>query len=328
MDRRTFIGRLALGALAIPSLAAADAARKVYRIGILGAGLTSDLVGPEPRSPYIKALLRGLRQHGYVYGEQFTTEARGGEGKPERYPILAAELVRLRVDVILAASQALRALKQATATIPIVMAAGSDPVAEGVVQSLGHPGGNFTGLSHDSIEITGKLLELLKDLVPDASPVAVLWDRGASPSWQAAEAGARARGWKLLSLEIRRGGEIEKAFRTATDSRAGALLVLTGDIAWPNRQRIAQLAARSRLPAIYDRRAYVEAGGLMSYSADLIEIWYRAAWFVDKILKGAKPADLPIEQPTKFDLVINLKTAKSLGVVIPQLLRMQAELIE
>lgn len=217
------------------------------------------------------------------------------------------------------------ALKQVTATIPIVMAAGSDPVAEGLVQSLGHPGGNFTGLSHQRTETTGKRLELLKELVPGAAPVAVLWEPSGVLSWQEADAAARARVWKLLSLQIRSASELEVAFKKATDARAGSLLVLTGEIAYPHRQRIAELAAASRLPAMYDLRPFVEAGGLISYGADLNEIWRRAAGFVDKILKGAKPADLPIEQPTKFDLVVNLKAAKALGLGIPQSVLLRAD---
>ena len=224
---------------------------------------------------------------------------------------MAAELVRLQVDVIVGAGPALPALKQATATIPIVMTAALDPVEEGLVQSLGHPGGNFTGLSHQMAETTGKRLELLKEIVPGAAPVAVLWDpRGGLLSWQAAEAAARERGWKLLSLEIRDAGEVEGAFKAATGARAGALLVFAGGLLDRHARRIAELAAGSGLPAMYDLRPYVEAGGLISYSADLIEIWRRAAVFVDKILKGAKPGDLPVEQPTTFELVINSRPPK------------------
>jgi putative ABC transport system substrate-binding protein len=325
MDRRAFIGSFVLGVLAVPHVARAQPARGFDRIGILGIGLTSDFSGPQPRSPPVNALLRGLGELGYVYGEDFVTEPRGTEGEPERFPGLAAELVRLQVDIIVAAGAALPALKQATATIPIVMAAGADPVAEGLVQSLGHPGGNFTGLSHQQAETTGKRLELLKELVPGTAPVAVLWEPTAASSWQEADAAARARVWKLLSLQIRSASEIQMAFKKATDARAGSLLVLTGEIAYPQRQRIAELAAASRLPAMYDLRAYVEAGGLISYSADLNEIWRRAAGFVDKILKGAKPADLPIEQPRKFDLVVNLKVAKALGLGIPKSMLLRAD---
>jgi len=210
MDRRAFIGGLALGPLAVPRVAPAQPPRKVYRVGILsGSGTTSDLVGPQPRAaPGLNALLHGLRELGYVYGEHFVTEPRGGQSRPERFPSLAAELVRLQVDVIVAAGPTLRALKQATSTIPVVMAVSGDPVSLGYVQSLGQPGGNFTGLSLQSFEVTGKRLELLKELVPGAAPVAVLRER-TSLSWQAAEVAARERGWKLLSLEIRDAGEIE-----------------------------------------------------------------------------------------------------------------------
>src|SRR5712691_9481809 len=213
MDRRAFIGSLALGSLAVPRAARAQPARKVYRIGILGLGMTADMVGPQPRSPFVTALLRGLRELGYVYGEHFVTEPRGTEGKPERFPGLAAELVRLQVDVIVAGSPALPALKQATSTIPIVMTSASDAVSEGFAHSLRRPGGNFTGFSGQSVELTGKRLELLKELVPTAALVAVLWNRTSLLSWQAAEAAARERGWKLLSLEIRDAGEIEGAFK-------------------------------------------------------------------------------------------------------------------
>ncbi len=325
MDRRTFIGGLAITTLAVPRAAPAQPTRKVYRIGVLGIGTTSDLVGPQPRSPSVNALLRGLRELGYIYGEHFVTEPRGAEGKPERFPGLAAELVRLQVDMIVASGPALPALKQATSTIPIVMGGDGDPVGRGYVQSLGHPGRNFTGLSLQSLETTGKRLELLKELVPGTALVAVLWDRASLPHWNAAEAAARKRDWKLLSIEIRDTGEIEGAFRTATDARAGALLVFAAGLLFPHARRVAELAAKSRLPAMYELRPYVEAGGLISYGPDINDIWRRAAVFVDKILKGAKPADLPIEQPSKFELVINLKAAKSIGLTIPQSVLLRAD---
>jgi putative ABC transport system substrate-binding protein len=253
------------------------------------------------------------------------TEHRGAEGRPERYPVLASELVGLAPDIIVAAGPALPALKKATATIPIVMAAAIDPVAEGLVQSLGRPGTNFTGLSHQFPETTGKRLELLKELVPGPGPVAVLWDRGSQVSWEAANAAARERGWRLLSLEIRDPSEIERTFKAATEAGATALLVLTGQIAFPHRRRIVELAASSRLPVVYDLRPYVEAGGLMSHGANLLEIWYQAAGFVDRILRGAKPADLPIEQPTKFELIVNLRTAKALVITIPESILLRAD---
>jgi putative ABC transport system substrate-binding protein len=326
MDRRAFIGSLALGTLAAPRAAPAQPARKVYRIGILSPSVTtSEMVGPQPRAPFTNALLQGLRELGYLYGEHFVTEPRGGEGKPERFPDLAAELVRLRVDVIVSGGPTLAALKQATSTIPIVMTGAGDPVDAGFVQSLARPGGNFTGLSLQSRETTGKRLELLKELVPGAAPVAVLWYRASLLSWQAAEAAARERGWKLLSLEIRDAGEIEGAFKRATGARAGALLVFAGGLFDRQARRIAELAAKSRLPAMYVLRFYVEAGGLISYSADLIENYRRAAAYVDKILKGAKAADLPFEQPTKFELVVNLRAAKALGLTIPPSILLRAD---
>ena len=317
IDRRAFIGCLTLGTLAVPRAAPAQPARKVYRIGILGLPETSDMVGPPPRSPVHNALVRGLQELGYVYGEHFVTEPRGAAGKPERFPGLVAELVRLKVDVIVAAGPALPALKQATSTIPIVMGGSADPVGLGYIQSLGHPGGNFTGLSAQGVDVIGKRLELLKELVPSTASVAVLWDPANLPYWQAAEVAARERGWKLLSLKIRDESEIEGAFRAATDARAGAVLVFASGILFTRAKRVAEMAANSRLPAMYEFRQYVDAGGLISYSADLNDIWRRAATYVDKILKGAKPADLPVEQPTKFELVINLKTAKALGLTIP-----------
>jgi putative ABC transport system substrate-binding protein len=325
MDRRALIGGLALVTLAVPRATPAQPARKVYRLGILRPPeTTADMVGPQPRDPSVNALLRGLREFGYMYGPHFVTEPRGGEGGPESFPSLAAELVRLQVDVIVATGPMLSALKQATSTIPIVMVGAVDPVAQGFVQSLAHPGGNFTGMSPQMVETMGKRLELLKELAPFAASVAVLRVPPNPLFWKAAEAAARERGWKLLSLEIRDAGEIEGAFKAAIAARAGALLVFPAALLDRHARRIAELAARSRLPAMCALRFYVEAGGLMSYGADLTENWRRAAAFVDKILKGAKPADLPVEQPTKFELVINLKAAKALGLTIPQPMLLRA----
>jgi putative ABC transport system substrate-binding protein len=326
MDRRAFIGRLALGALAAPCAVSAQPARKVARIGIISAGTTAQMIGPEPQGAFTGALLRGLRELGYVYGRDFVTEPRGTEGSLERAASIAAELVRLQVDVIVAGGSAEAALKQATSTIPIVLPQHSDPVGQGLAQSLAHPGGNFTGLSTQTAEITGKRVELLKELVPGAAPVGVIWDRSSFRAWQLAEAAARERGWKLLSLEIQDAGELERALSAATKARAGALLVSAGRSLTPHSRRVAELAARSRLPAMYEYRFFAEyGGGLISYGADAVEMWRRAATFVDKILKGAKPGDIPIEQPNKFELVINLKTAKALGLTIPQSLLLRAD---
>jgi putative ABC transport system substrate-binding protein len=198
-------------------------------------------------------------------------------------------------------------------------------VGLGLIQSLGHPGRNFTGLSNQSVETTGKRLELLKELVPAAAIVAVFWDRDSLLSWRSAEVAARERGWKFLSLEIRDAGGIEGAFKAATDARAGALLVTASAPLVRHARRVAELAAKSRLPAMYTFRLYVEAGGLISYGADFNENWRRAAAFVDKILRGAKPADLPVEQPSKFELVVNLRAAKALGLTIPPSLLLRAD---
>ena len=326
-NRRVFIGSLALGTVARPRAARAQPARKVYRIGILShSASASEMVGSQPRALNAKALLRGLRELDYVYGQSFVTEARGGEGKLESVPGLAAELVRLHVDVIVSSGLGLAALKQATSTIPIVMVGAGDPVGDGFAQSLGRPGGNFTGLSEQSVETTGKRFELLKELVPGAAPVAVLGHRANRRHWAAAEAAARERGWKLLSLEVEDVGGIEAALKAATTARAGSLLVIAGGVLFRHARRVAELlVARSRLPAMYGFRQYVEAGGLIAYDTDFVEIWRRAAVFVDKILKGANPADLPIEQPSKFALVINLGAAKAIGLTIPPSVLLRAD---
>jgi putative ABC transport system substrate-binding protein len=325
LNRRAFVGGLALGVLAGTRAGHAQPARKVARIGILGLASTAELSGPQPRSRSAEAFLRGLSELGYVYGEHFVTEARGAEARPERFPALVADLIRLRVDVIIATGPALRPLKQATSAIPVVMAASADPVAEGLVPSLRRPGGNITGLSLQSVETTGKRLELLKELVPGATLVAVILNRTNTLNQQAAEAAAQAQRVRVLPIEINDAGEIEAAFKTATAARASALLVFAAGVLYPHARRVAELAARNRLPALYELRQYVEAGGLISYGAEINDIWQRAAAFVDKILKGARPADLPIEQPSEFELVINLKAAQALGLTIPPSLRLRAD---
>jgi ABC-type uncharacterized transport system substrate-binding protein len=326
MNRREFAARVALASLALSGAVSAQPARKLYRIGILGIGTTSDMTGPQPSWPSTKALLGGMRDLGYVYGEQYVTEPRGASGNPDRFPALAAELVQLKVDVILAGGgPSVPALKQVTATIPIVMAASADPVADGYVQSLAHPGGNITGFSLQSTEVTAKRFELLKELVPGPGPVAVFWNGASIQGRKAAEAIAKERGWKVLPVEIRDASAIEAAFKMASDGHANAVLVFAAGVLFPRAPRVAELAAKSRLPAMYDLREYVDAGGLISYGANINQIWRQAAGFVDKILRGAKPGDLPIEQPTKFELVIKTKTAKALGLTIPQSLLLRAD---
>ena len=305
----------------------AQPARKIHNIGILGfSGTGTGPTGPQPADRSTAAFLEGMRSLGYRYGEHFLAESRGPGGNPERLSALAAELVRQQPDVIIAGGGLPAvALKQATSTIPIVMAASVDPVGQGLVQSLARPGGNVTGLSLQSTETIGKRLELLKELVPSSAPVAVLWYRADPQDWQAAEAAARTRGWKLLSLELRDVGEIEAAIKSAATARASGLLVLGGGVFFPHGRRIAEVATSHRLATMFGLRPLVEAGGLMSHGADLYDIWRRAATYVDKIVKGAKPGDLPVEQPTKFELVINMKTARALGIAIPQALLLRAD---
>jgi len=277
MNRRAFIGGTALGSLLRSRAAGAQPARKAARIGLFGfAGTAQEMSGPEPTRPSVKALLQGLRDLGYVYGRDFVTEARAGEGQPERWPRLAAEIVGLQVDVIVAPGPVMSMLKQATTTIPIVMAGASDPIGDGYIQSLSRPGGNVTGLSLQEIDTTGKRLELLKELVPSPAPVAVLWNNWRPQSiryWQAAETAARNRGWKLLKLEVRDAGEVERAFKSATDARAGSLLMIASRLFFGRARQLAELGARNRLPVMYDLAEYVEAGGLISYGADVVDLW-------------------------------------------------------
>jgi putative ABC transport system substrate-binding protein len=271
-----------------------------------------------------EAFLQGLRDLGYVESRNLVIEIRSAEGKLERLPALAAELVALKVDVILAGGTLpALAAKQATKTIPIVFASAIDPVTDGLVTSLARPGGNVTGLSAQAPELVGKRLELLKQALPGASRVAVLWqpgglgERTAKDILKEAEVAGRALGVRLQFVEARGPADFDRAFLDMTGARAGALTVLGGTMLLNERRRLVDLAAKNRLPAMYGLREYVDAGGLMSYGSNNADLFRRAATYVDKILRGAKPGDLPVEQPTKFELVINLKTAKALGLTIP-----------
>ena len=329
IKRRAFISGAA-AVLAAPFVAEAQPAGKVWRIGVIGfAPTTGDMVGPDPPYAYIKALLDGLRERGYVYGQHFVTEPRGAEGRPDRLPGLVDELVRLRVDVIVPVGAALPALKQATSTIPIVVPGIPDPVGAGYAMSLARPGGNVTGLSFQALDLVVKRLDLLKEAMPLAATVAVIWDHVSPQVWNVLAAAARERRWKLLSFPIRDVGEAEKIVRAAAKARAGGVLANAGVAFDPHPRRIVEAVAKYRVPAMYPQRVYVRVGGLMSYGPDLLALWRATAVFVDKILKGAKAGDLPIEQPTKIDLVINLKTATALGLTIHQsLLRRADEVIE
>jgi ABC-type uncharacterized transport system substrate-binding protein len=288
---------------------------KVPRVGFLTANDFSALAAR------IEALRQGLRELGYVEGKNIVIEYRYAEGKLDRLPALAAELVRLKVDIIVSAGpQSTRAVKEATVTIPIVMAFDFDPVGNGFVASLARPGGNITGLSTLAPEISGKQLELLKEIVPGLSRVVILGnstDPGNAQVVGETERAAVALGVHHLYLDVRAPADIETAFRAARKGRADAVLSLSSFLFISQRKQLVDLAVKSRLPAIYDRREYVEDGGLMSYGVSQPDLFRRAATYVDKILKGAKPADLPVEQPKKFDFIINLKAAKQIGLTIP-----------
>jgi len=318
MERRTFIGIMTCSVVVAPLAAEAQQAAKVARIGFLSANLAP--------SPHLREAFRqGLRDLGYVEGRNLVIEYRDAEGRFERLPALAAELVALKVDVIVAGGtpQALAA-KQATRTLPIVFTAVGDPVTDGLVPSLARPGGNVTGLSALTPELVGKCLEQLKQTLPGVSRVAVLWQPGAfserteKDMLKGADVAARALGVQLQFVEARGPADFDRAFSDMTRARAGALTVLPSSMFFNARRRLVDLAATNRLPTVSPRREFVEAGGLMAYGPNIADVFRRAATYVDKILKGAKPGDLPVEQPTKFELVINLKTAKALGLTIPQ----------
>jgi putative ABC transport system substrate-binding protein len=272
-------------------------------------------------------LRRELGRLGYIEGKNLVFEVRSAEGKSDRFPALINELVRLKVDVILAtSSREIRAAKNATRTIPIVFMTPGDPVASGYIDSLARPGGNLTGFTEIAAVLAGKRLELLKETVPKLSRVALLWnpDEGAS-HWQESQLSARELGLQLHSMEVSSANKYEIAFKEATNARSTALAVTPSSLASATRTQIVELAAKYRLPAIYSRRDFVESGGLMSYGSDRVEPYRRAAVMIDKIVKGAKPADLPVEQPTEFELVINLKTAKTLELTIPPVVMMRAQ---
>jgi len=296
-------------------MAEAQQQKKVPRIGFLvGAS-------PSTNAARTEAFRQGLRELGYVEGKNIVIEYRYAEGKLDRLPDLAAELVRLKVDVIVTGgSQTTRATKQAASTIPIVMAQDNDPVGNGFVASLARPGGNITGLATLTPEISGKRLELLKETVPRLSRLAVLGtstEPGNSQAVRETELAAGASRVQLQYLDVRDPRDIESAFHAASKERADAVLVLVSAVFNAHRTQLVEVAVKSRLPAIYTNSEYVDAGGLMTYGVSITDLFHRAATYVDKILKSAKPADLPVEQPIKFELVINLKTAKQIGLTIP-----------
>ena len=318
--RRKIIG-LTLSAilLTLCSFVEAQQPKKLPTIGYLSVN------DPTSESTRSEAIRLALRELGYIDGQSIAIEYRYGDGKRDRYPELAAELVRLKVDIIVSAggSAMIRAAKDATKTIPIVMAgSGIDPVEAGLVDSLARPGGNVTGLTNLTGELGGKRLELLKDAVPKVARVAVLFEP-ASPNGvlevkEVLPVAARGLGLTVRPWEVRDADGFEKVFASLSKERSDALYVPQGPLMYANQKRTIGFALKSRLPSVYDRREDIEAGGLMSYGADLADSYRRVAYYVDKILKGAKPADLPVEQPKKFEFVVNLKTAKQIGVTIPQ----------
>ncbi len=324
MDRRTFIGAVAGALLAAPLATAAQQAGKVPRIGYLS------LNSAEASPKFLAAFRQGLRERGWIEGQNILIEYRFAGGKVDQLPTLVAELIRLKLDIIVTTSSATtRAAKDATKTIPIVMAVSANAVGEGFVTSLAHPSGNITGMTFlVGPEIAGKHLELLKEVAPAASRVAVLTNptNASHPALtRELQVAARALGVQLQFLEARSPEQFDAAFAAMTRERAAALLVLTDAMFIGQRRRIVDLAAASRLPAMYHQREFVDAGGLISYGASVSDLLRRAATHVDKILKGAKPADLPVEQPTKFEFIINLKTAKALGLTIPQSVLVRAD---
>ena len=302
----------------------AQQASKIAKIGLLVQ------TTPAAAAHLIEAFRQGLRELGYVEGKAFVLELRYGEARAERLPGLARELVGLKVDVIVAggADTATAAVKRESQTIPIVMVSTTDPVGTGFVASLARPGGNITGLSNISSELSGKRLELLRETMPGLSRVAVLWNpdvRGAVLDYKGTESSAHSLRLELHSVEVPRAEDLDRAFSDVTKQRPHAVVVLQNPVGFANRSKIASFAQRNRLPSMYPQREYVDAGGLISYGPSLSDLFRRAATYVDKILKGAKPGELPVEQPTQFELVINLKTAQAIGLTMPPSLLRRAD---
>jgi putative ABC transport system substrate-binding protein len=309
---------LALAVLVMPLVAEAQEPGKIARIGMLASG-------PDP---FVEAFRQGLRELGYVEGRTINIEYRWTAGKNEQLPDVAADLVRLKVDVIVAASQGAVAARQATSTIPIVMPIITDPVRLGLVASLARPGGNATGLATQNDELPGKWMELVKATLPKASRVAVLFHPtyDGDVQMKASEAAARSLGLRLHALKVEHPDDFETAFADVRKHRAEALIVSSSPLFYAQRGRLVEFAATQRMPTIYHQSEFVlVSGGFMSYGPDFRDMFRRAATYVDKILKGAKPADLPVAQPTKFELVINMRTAKALGLTIPQSLLLRAD---
>jgi len=325
MDRRAFVGMVAAGLLAASGIVAAQQPAKVWRIGFLSAVSRESLM----ESGDYGAFLQGMLERGYVEGKNLAIEWRFAEGQYDRLPVLVKDLVRLKVDVIVATpSPAIRAAQHATTTIPIVFPTTGDPVGSGFAASLARPGSNITGLSNTNLDLSAKTLELLTTMVPKMSRVAILANPGSSTETailKSIEAAALKVAVQILPVEARTPKEIEDGFAFMKREHADAFVIAADAFLSMQRRQIAELAIKYRLPSVSPVAAYANAGGLMSYGYDSTENYRRAATYVDKILKGAKPADLPIEQPTKFKLLINLKTANAIGLTIPQSLLLRAD---
>jgi putative ABC transport system substrate-binding protein len=327
MRRREFIFALLSGAAAWPLGVRAQQAGKVWRIGML------ETISPELNAANFDALRNGLRYLGYIEGQNLTIEYRSADGQEERFPQLASELVRAKVDVIVTrGTPAAFAAKKATTTIPVVMAASGEPLASGVISGLARPGGNVTGLSAFTNELIPKRIELLNTAVSGIVRIAFLQNMSnpvAPSQWEELKSATRSLRIEPLLLDVRKSDDVVRAFDAAGVQRVNALAVGNDTVTHASRRQIVELAAQHRLPAIYATREFVDAGGLMAYSVSYSDLYRRAATYVDKIFKGARPADLPVEQPTKFDLVINLKTARALDLEIPdKLLALAEEVIE
>jgi putative ABC transport system substrate-binding protein len=321
MDRRTFVGMVAGAVTAVRSVAVAQSAAKVYRVGFL-LGATRESV-----APLFVGLREGMRDLGYIEGRSVVFEQRYGGGKMERLPELAAELVRLRVDVIVTGTNIhVDAVRRATRTIPIVMVFAFDPVGSGFVASLARPGGNVTGLSADaSVDLWAKYLALLKEIAPKLSRVGVIGQVSTQVGFAELEAASHRLDLTLDVADIRSPDDLDAAFAALVSKRVGALLVVIGPLTYLLKERIADPALKQRLPAITNAVEFAQAGLLMSYGPTIADLYRRAATYVDKILHGASPADLPVEQPTKLDLTINLKTSKAIGLALPQALLLRAD---
>jgi putative ABC transport system substrate-binding protein len=322
MERRAFIGMVTGGLLAAPLGAGAQTPRGVATVGILST------VNPRTTT-FNEAMIRRLRELGYVEGQNLVIEFKNAEGDVARLPGLAAERVRSNVDLIVASGPevTLQAARKATTTVPIVIAAVDfDPIARGYIASLAKPGGNVTGVFLRQIELAGKRMQLLRDALPSVTRIAVFWDAISADQWRETERTAPGVGLRLQGLELRNPPyHLADAFRTAARGRAEAVLILMSPIFFPQRAQVAELGLKSRLPTICGLSQYAHAGALMSYGVNLDDMFRHVALYIDKILKGSKPADLPVEQPTKFELVLNLKTAKALGLTIPPALLQRAD---